>query len=326
MNPTYISITFFRKTTATLLLTNTTPTQRTTTTTTKMSADPNELIRQAEKLSTPQSKLASFFSGGNSSRLEEAAERYIQAANAFRVQKDGRSAGQTFEKAAACQEQTEVKEDAANTYVEAFKSYKQTDPEDAARCLEKAVVSFTSRGQFRRAANYKMDLGGIYEQLDRQSEAVDAYKTAGDWYVQDQASALGNKAYLKVAEISALNGDYGTAIESYDTVAQASMNDNLTKWGLKDHFLRAGLCRLAREDVVDADRCIHQYIEWDQGFAQTRECQFLQDLINAVKEGDEEEFSSKAQEFDQFSKLDKWKTTMLLRIKEKIANAEDDLL
>lgn len=46
--------------------------------------------------------------------------------------------------------------------------------------------------------------------------------------------------------------------------------------------------------------------------------------MDTVEQGDDEAFSDKVFQYDQLSKLDKWKTTMLLRIKETIVN-EDDL-
>lgn len=46
--------------------------------------------------------------------------------------------------------------------------------------------------------------------------------------------------------------------------------------------------------------------------------------MDTVETGDDEAFSDKVFQYDQLSKLDKWKTTMLLRIKETIVN-EDDL-
>lgn len=252
---------------------------------------------------------------------------YIQAANVYRIQKDGRSAGQAFEKAAEVQQKCSAKDEAASTLVEAFKSYKQTDPEDAVRVLKQSIELFTLRGQFRRAANYEMDLGGIYEtELHDAIEAIKAYDTAGEWYFQDQAEALANKAFLKVADLAALNQDYEKAISRYEQVAKGSLSNSLTKWSLKDYFLKAGLCHLAEQDIVAAERAVSQYLDWDPSFATTRECLLLQDVIECVKESDTEALSSKLMEYDQFSKLDNWKATILLKIKNDIVNQEDDLL
>lgn len=41
-------------------------------------------------------------------------------------------------------------------------------------------------------------------------------------------------------------------------------------------------------------------------------------MIDAIEKGEEEEFAEKVYQFDQMSRLDKWKTTMLLRVKETI--------
>lgn len=172
-----------------------------------------------------------------------------------------------------------------------------------------------------------MDLGELYEEeLKDIGEAIEAYDTAGEWYFQDQAEVLANKAFLKVADLSALSGNYERAIDRYEQAAKASLNNNLKKWSLKDYFLKAGLCHLAEQDVVAADRAVTIYINWDPSFASTRECQLLKDMIECVKESDTKLLSTKLFEYDQFSRLDNWKSAILLKIKNDIANQDDYLL
>lgn len=48
------------------------------------------------------------------------------------------------------------------------------------------------------------------------------------------------------------------------------------------------------------------------------------DLAEAVEQGDQEVFAEKLFQYDQLSKLDKWKTTLLLRIKEGIEEKGED--
>jgi alpha-soluble NSF attachment protein len=43
-----------------------------------------------------------------------------------------------------------------------------------------------------------------------------------------------------------------------------------------------------------------------------------------VQEGDQEMFADKLFQYDQLSKLDKWKTTLLLRIKATIEETGED--
>ena len=116
-------------------------------------------------------------------------ELYTQAANAFRMQKAGKEAGQAFEQAAAIQSgKLNEPDDAANTLTEAYKSYRKDEPQDAARVLEQAINHYTMKGNFRRAATHKQNLAEMYEvELDDQKKAMEAYETAAGWYENDNA-------------------------------------------------------------------------------------------------------------------------------------------
>ena len=56
----------------------------------------------------------------------------------------------------------------------------------------------------------------------------------------------------------------------------------------------------------------------DPTFSSTREAQFLKALATAAESNDVEEFTNQVVEYDSFSKLDNWKTTMLLRVKRNL--------
>jgi len=76
--------------------------------------------------------------------------------------------------------------------------------------------------------------------------------------------------------------------------------------------------------MVGTSRALQSYQESDPTFSATRECQLLGDLAAAVEQGDQEVYADKLYQFDQMSKLDKWKTTLLLRVKDAIENKEED--
>lgn len=124
--------------------------------------------------------------------------------------------------------------------------------------------------------------------------------------------------------MASLEGDYYKAIENYEKVAAVSINNNLMKYSVKDYFLRAGICHLATGDMVAARRAVEKYADMDPGFANQRESMLLNDLLAAVESGNQEEFTDKLFQYDQVSKLDKWKTTMLVRVKNAIEEPEDE--
>lgn len=286
--------------------------------------DPRSLVAQAEKLAKPQSGLMLFFSGGNSYRLEEATDLRVQAANSYRLNKDFSSAGLQFVKAAELQKQLDNQNDVANHLVEAYKCFKLVSPSDAIDALKQAIHIFlTQNGQFRRAANFQMDLAELYEQIDDVANALESYEKAGDYFSTDHAPSLSNKAYLKCADLNALLGNYLKAREHYDTVIKNSLGNQLTKWNLKDYFLKNILCTLCADDIVEAQKRSEGYAEEEPSWPSTREYNLVQDIFGAIENGDVQSFSDKVYEYDQFSKLDKLKTQLLLKIKNSVVDQDD---
>jgi alpha-soluble NSF attachment protein len=67
-----------------------------------------------------------------------------------------------------------------------------------------------------------------------------------------------------------------------------------------------------------------RYSSQDTTFSSTREAKFVNALIDAADNGDQEAFTAAVVEFDQVTKLDNWKTSMLLKIKRGVQE-EDSL-
>ncbi|EEH42194.1 uncharacterized protein PADG_07014 [Paracoccidioides brasiliensis Pb18] len=290
-----------------------------------MAQDPRVLLQKADKALQSASGGFSLF-GGRAEKYENAADLYSQAANAFRAQKMNKEAGMAFEKAAAVfTKNLNEPDDAANVLTEAFKVYRKTDPEDAARVLQVAIQHYISKGNFRRAATHQQNLAEIYEvEIGDESKALEAYEKAAEWFEGDNAEALANKYFLKVADLAALKGDYYKAVENFERVARSSINNSLMKYSVKDYFLKAGICHLASKDLVATNRALQTYRELDNSFATTREHMLLVDLAQAVEQGDAEAFGDKLFQYDQLSKLDKWKTAILLRVKNNIEEPGED--
>jgi len=79
------------------------------------------------------------------------------------------------------------------------------------------------------------------------------------------------------------------------------------------------------KDSVAAKRNLDKYSSQDSAFPSTREAKFLRVIIEAVEAGDQQEFTAHVVEFDQVTKLDNWKTSILLKIKKSINDFQDRL-
>ncbi|KAK5011438.1 hypothetical protein LTR28_002905, partial [Elasticomyces elasticus] len=206
-----------------------------------MAQDPRALLQKADTLASKAGGGFSFF-GGRQEKWEAAVEAYISAANSFRVNKQGKEAGEIFEKVARLQtEKLSEPDDAANSYIEGAKSYRKDDPEAAARCLSAAVSHFTGKGNFRRAATQYAARArpAVIRKLtsDRQQQLAELYEIE----IGDNIRAV--EAY--VAELSALSEQYEKAIEHFMAVAKSSIDNQLMKWSVKEYLLKAGICHLA---------------------------------------------------------------------------------
>ncbi|KAG5983409.1 hypothetical protein E4U55_008259 [Claviceps digitariae] len=290
-----------------------------------MSQDPRALLQKAEKTLASAGGGFSFF-GGREDKYQNAADLFTQAANAFKMQNQSIEAGKAFEQAAEVQtSKLNEPDDAANSLVDAFKAYRKDAPNDAVRCLKVAVDRYCVKGNFRRAASHNETMAEVYEtQLGDVKAALECYETAATWYEGDNAMALANKLWLKVAEAAAIEGDYYKAIENFEKVAEQSVQNNLMKYSVKDYLLKAGICHLAAADTVSTRRALEKYLDLDPSFGTQREYMLLADLCEAVEGQSQDAFTDKLFQYDQVSKLDKWKTTILVRVKNTIEQASDD--
>jgi len=255
----------------------------------------------------------------SSTKYEEAGDMYQQAANLFKLDKLFKESGDAFMKEAECREKAGEKDEAANANWNAAKSYKKASPDKAIQALSATISLLTGLGRFRQAADREKEIGQIYlQEAQDLSRAADSFVRAGDWYEQEDAKATANACYKDAADLFAELDRFQEAIALYDKVADYSIGSALTKYSVKEYWLRSGLCALAAQDTVTARRNQQRYGTQDVTFPSTREAKFLNALVEAVEAGDQEAFTGAVVEYDQITKLDNWKTSILLKIKKGI--------
>ncbi|KAK4483824.1 hypothetical protein RD792_011031 [Penstemon davidsonii] len=262
------------------------------------------------------------------SKYEDAAELYQNAANSFKLAKTWDRAAIVYIKLANCNVKLGSKHEAAMAYVDAANCYKKTSPKQAISCLDEAVNMFLEINRINMAARYCKEIGELYEQKQIFDEAIVYFEHSADLYQTEEVATSASQCRQKVAHFSAQLGKYQKAIQIYEEVASYSLNNNLLKYGVRGHLLNAGICQLCKGDIVAIKNAVEKYQDLDPTFSRTRECKLLTDLADAVDEEDVAKFTAAIKEFDSISKLDAWRTTLLLRVKENLKAKEleeDDL-
>ncbi|KAH9837210.1 vesicular-fusion protein SEC17 [Rhodofomes roseus] len=271
-----------------------------------------------EKADKKANSTSGWFSSSNT-KYEEAGDLYQQAANAFKIDKLFREAGDAHAREAECREKCSEINEAANAWWNAAKAYKRGHPELAIQALTQTITHLCKSGRFRQAADREKEIGQIYlTELNDLRKACESFERAGEWYAQEDATATSNACYKDAADLHAELENYPQAIARYEQVANGSLGSALTKYSVKEYWLRASLCALAMGDTVTAKRNLSKYSSLDTTFSSTREAKFVNILIDAIEAGDMETFTGAVFEYDQVTKLDNWKTNILLKIKRGI--------
>ncbi|XP_013406600.1 alpha-soluble NSF attachment protein isoform X3 [Lingula anatina] len=286
-------------------------------------AKARELLAEAEKkVKSSQSFLGSLF--GGSSKLEDAAELYVRAANAFKMAKQWAAAGSAFCQAAQIQLcKIGSKHEAASNYVDAGNCYKKADANEAVNCLMKAIEIYSDMGRFTIAAKHHVTIAEVYESelLDLES-ATRNYEQAADYYKGEESNSAANKCLLKVAMYAAQQEQYEKAICIYEQVATSAMDNSLLKYSAKEYFFKAALCHLC-VDLLNGQQAVQKYEEMFPAFADQRENKLLKTLMAAIEEQNVDAFTDAVKDYDSISRLDQWLTTMLLRVKKTISGEPD---
>ena len=189
---------------------------------------------------------------------------------------------------------------------------------DVLRALHAAVGHYTELGRLGMAARQLRD---VAETMDKQGDAAGAaefYEQAGDLFAGEEQHAEATKCRLKVAALAADAGRYSAAAALFEDAARAAVDSPLLKYGAKGHLLNAGVCLLAGGDPVAIGAGLDRFDAVDPSLPGSREGALLRTLASAADCRDVDAFTTALAEFDAMTRLDAWKTGLLLRAKKGI--------
>lgn len=182
------------------------------------------------------------------------------------------------------------------------------------------------------AAKLAKDLGDLYETEDVGTEeksstvlAIESYEQAAELFDMENAKSQASACLVKVAELCSVSLDPPDLIRAariYDDLGKNCLDSNLLKYNAKGYFLQCIFCHLANGDAIAAQQALQRYGSLDYTFGESREGKFCDRLIECVEGYDAEGFATVCFEYDRISKLDPWKTTMLVRVKRTISDED----
>ena len=191
---------------------------------------------------------------------------------------------------------------------------------------QSAISLLTDAGRLTQAAKMSRDCAELYESDEIAVEnstalAIQMYEQAADLFGMEDSKGQASNCKAKVAELSsaALDPpDLLRAAQIYNELGRSCLDSNLLKFNAKGYFLQSILCQLANSDAIGAEQALQGYEGMDYTFSESREGKFARTLVECVEGFDAEGFATACFEYDRVSKLDPWKTSMLVQIKRSI--------
>ncbi|GKY94747.1 hypothetical protein MPSEU_000440100 [Mayamaea pseudoterrestris] len=292
----------------------------------KQKVKAEELLAEAAKTLVKKS----WFGSNKERNAEDAVELYMQAANAYKVGGMSQEAGETYCKAGELHRDVLKNEgEAAKAYSQAGQCYKKSSAVDAVQAFQSAASLLTDAGRLTQAAKIYKECAELFEneevgEQDGKSAivmAIELYERAAELFEMDQGNSQSSQCQAKVAELcsAALDPpDLTRAAQIYDALGRKCLDSNLLKFNAKVYFLQAVLCHLGNSDAIGANQALSRYESLDYTLADSREGKFARSLIECVEGYDGEGFGAACQDYDRISKLDPWKTSILVRVKRSI--------
>lgn len=256
-----------------------------------------------------------------SKKYDDAKEKFQKAANIFKMARAWEQAAKAFERVADMAEHLDVPHEVISARTEAAQCYAKFDKKKAMQIYNIVATKNCEAGRFSRAAQMLEAAGDLLEEDGDVGSAVECFAKAADYYSSDNASSKGNKMLEKVAFLSAELGNYADAQKIFEQLGTTSLDSSLLKFGAKKHFLHAGFCQLAKGDVVAAQIGLQRAIASDPTMKGTREHQVLDELIQAYENLDENAFTDALASYDRVMTLDRWETSILLKVKKALQDA-----
>lgn len=283
----------------------------------------------SEAKSTLEKK--TWFSSSTEQKYEDAAELFQKAANAYKVGGLSMEAGDAYAKAADIfQNKLKNSMEATKALTDSGHCYKAVDPKKAIESFRESISMMCDAGRLSQAARLSKETGELFENDDEEGSvalAIESYQQAADLYEMEQQNSQSNQCIVKVAELSsaALDPpDFLQAAQLYEKMGKSCLDSNLLKYNAKGYFLQAILCHLANQDSVGAENAMSMYSSLDFTFRESREGKFAEELVECVNSFDSEGFATACFEYDRVSKLDPWKTTILLSVRKALDGGAGD--
>jgi alpha-soluble NSF attachment protein len=251
---------------------------------------------------------------------EKAARLYEEAGNILRVQQQMTEAAEAFRLAADTYVAINKPHDAGNNYYKMGHCCKH-DPARFIHYMSIALKLYKDAGKITLTmCNVAKEIAEVSEcNILNMEQTINAYEEAAELYDLEGRTMETRKCLTKVAELSAQIENYDRAIEIYTSLVFMTIQKSALRFGVPGILFNLLLCHLAQEDIIGAQRCVEKSKNEHPLFIGSRECKFIESIMEPIKNQDAMVLSCICRDYDNLSPLQPLHITLLGRIKNQLS-------
>ena len=289
--------------------------------------NPDEMVRKAHNKLSP-----GFFGkmlSTKESRMEEAIDLLVSAANIYKIRKNWLKAGETNEELGRL-EVNHGGQMAYSYYQEAAHCFSFVDKNRSSQNLDRAIESCEKVGKYMQAGKIAQRIANEYEENFNYEQAIIKYKKASEYYAMESQNtkSMQQQCLLKVADLMCISKHKDMFIEApkiYEKLGMQYLTQPLLKNSPKDMFFKCVMIFIAQKDEVSAEVALKKYLMEDPTFDDTRDSKFLRNAIKYITDPPNVEgLRKEIQSYKTLRELDKWKLTMFAMAIKKIEHEDEE--
>ena len=272
-----------------------------------------------------ENKLNSF-SFSKKKKIEESAQLFVNSGNAYKSVRDFNNAGKAYFRAAECFQSIDSLTDSASQAAEAANMYSRSPEtrEQAIQAYRFAVQIYRENCKATQAARLLIDASTLFLENKDLDSAAEALKDAILLYEDEKQPSTAATHITTLAEIRCQQKKWLEASELFRRVADIRLSQRLTQLSAGEFITKSVLCQLASNDTIGAEKLIGDFLSQSPGFHGSREHLLLTGIIDAIKKNDTNAYSQAVFDYDQIKRLDKWFTEVLLIMKKRLDEGEEE--
>jgi tetratricopeptide (TPR) repeat protein len=255
---------------------------------------------------------------------------HFLAANAYENEKSWDKAGRAYISAAELKSKIDTSRfEAVTSYASAAKAFRAVDPQLAIRPLEMAIEMCKQDRKRDRIPRYGKQLAELYAELGDMKNAVKWYKECAELLQHENMTSGARGDLASAAALEGKMGLYREAADDFLTCAKLSLSGRsgpaMRPLAKKDIFNAA----ISILGLVDEPSCRAYFEEnirnADPEFVNEPQGQFVAELIEAIKQGDEEKFDGAVRAVQgRVVMIDDYMGGILTYVYEKLAAEQED--